>query len=133
MHVRWQESLAPAARQTLESTFRLTAAERLDGRTWRYELIDPSSENIRSLVRHEAAEDTQGIDRTRYSVDALASRTDRRGRFPIAGNMIVLFGGSAGRASCGVRGAAGVAGNLRSGAHTGARHGRSSQSARWHS
>ena len=91
VHVRWQESLAPEARQMLESTFHLTAAERLDDRTWRYELLDLSSENIRSLVRHEAAEDTQGIDRTRYSVAALASRTDRRGRFPIAGHMIVVL------------------------------------------
>jgi len=91
VHVRWQESLAPAARQSLESAFRLTAAEQLDDRTWRYELIDPSIENLRSLVRHQVVEDTQGIDRTRYSVDSLASRTARHGRFPVVGNMIVVL------------------------------------------
>lgn len=91
VHLRWQESLAPATREMLESTFRLTAAERLDDRTWRYELLDPSSENIRSLVLHQAVEDTQGIDRTRYSLDPLASRTDRRGRFPITGQRLVVW------------------------------------------
>jgi hypothetical protein len=90
LHVRWQPSLDPATRQQLESTFSLTNGERLEDRTWRYELSDPSSENIQSLVRHPAAEDTQAVDRVRYVLGPLAARTDRRQRLPTAGNAIVL-------------------------------------------
>ena len=90
VHVRWQESLEPAARDALETAFHLSDGERLDDRTWRYELIDSSSETVRSIVQHEAVEDTQGIDRTSYSVSSLASRTDRRQRLVAAGGAIVL-------------------------------------------
>ncbi len=90
VHVRWQESLEPAARDALETAFHLSDGERLDDRTWRYQLIDPSNENVQSIVQHAAVEDTQGIDRTGYSVSSLASRTDRRQRLVAAGGTIVL-------------------------------------------
>ena len=90
VHVRWQHSLEPAAREALESTFHLSKAERLEGSTWRYELIDPSSGNLQSLVQHPASEDTQGIDRRRYTLSPSVSRTDRREWLTIAGNTVVF-------------------------------------------
>jgi len=44
VHVRWQSSIDQAARQRLESQFRLQDPEPLDGQTWRYDLIDPRPE-----------------------------------------------------------------------------------------
>jgi hypothetical protein len=90
VHVRWQQSLEPAAREALESTFHLSKAERLEGSTWRYELTDPSSGNLQSLVQHPASEDTQGIDRRRYTLSSSASRTDRRQWLTITGNTVVF-------------------------------------------
>ena len=92
VHVRWQQALEPATREQLESTFQLTNREPLGDRTWRYELIDLSSENIQALVRHPAAEDTQAIDRTRFAVDRSAGRTDRRQWLPTTGQTVVRVG-----------------------------------------
>src|SRR5688572_2001408 len=89
IHVRWQPSLAPDARQRLESGLSLANPQQLEGRTWRYELLDASRSNIRTLVSHPATEDTQAIDRTRYSIDAGADRTDRRLRLPAIGQTVV--------------------------------------------
>ena len=81
VHVRWQPSLSAAARQDLEARFRLVDGERLENATWRYDLIDPSSANIRALVGDPAVEDTHSIDRPRGALDPSAVRTDRRQRF----------------------------------------------------
>jgi hypothetical protein len=89
IHVRWQPTLEADARQRLESGLSLANPQQLEGRTWRYELLDPSRSNIRALVTHPAAEDTHAIDRPRYAIDAGADRTDRRLRLPDTGRTVV--------------------------------------------
>src|SRR5687768_9916756 len=41
VHVRWQSSLDDSAREDLEARFRLADGERIEGTTWRYDLVDP--------------------------------------------------------------------------------------------
>jgi hypothetical protein len=74
VNVRWQESVADAERSALESRFHLTRGRPVpspvegpvEGRTWQYELVDYSRDNIRALVEHPAVEDTHRLDRARY-------------------------------------------------------------------
>ena len=87
MHVRWQASLEIAERQKLEAQFRLEHGERLDGLTWRYDLVEPSADIIRTLVRNPAVEDTHHIDRASFTVSD-AERTARRGRIPYGGALV---------------------------------------------
>ncbi len=89
VHVRWQPSLDAAARQSLEARFRLADAERLEEGTWRYDLVDPSNDNIRALVGHPAVADTHYIDRPQYSLEPSTIRTDRRQRFSTGGGAVV--------------------------------------------
>src|SRR5436190_12291076 len=87
VHVRWETSVDASARQRLEVRFRLADGEQLGGSTWRYDLLDPSRGNIRDLVRDPAVEDTQHIDRSRFTlVDT--TRTARRGRIAYGGMLV---------------------------------------------
>ena len=79
VHVRWEASLEASARQELEARFRLADAELLDGSTWRYDLVDPSRDIIRALVRNPAVDDTHHIDRSSFTPDD-TERTSRRSR-----------------------------------------------------
>jgi hypothetical protein len=87
VHVRWEASIDASARKNLEARFRLADGEQLDGSTWRYDLLDPSRENIRDLVRNPAVADTYHIDRSQFTpVDT--TRTARRGRIPYGGTLV---------------------------------------------
>jgi hypothetical protein len=87
VHVRWETSVDGSARQRLEARFRLADGEQLDGSTWRYDLLDPSPDNIRDLVRNPAVADTQHIDRSHFTpVDT--ARTARRGRIAYGGMLV---------------------------------------------
>src|SRR5512132_87880 len=87
VHVRWQTSIDASARHTLEARYRLADGEPLGESTWRYDLLDPSRENIRDLVTNPAVADTQHIDRSRFiPVDTL--RTARRGRYAYGGLLV---------------------------------------------
>ena len=88
IHVRWQPSIDESARHTLERQFRLDSLERLDDLTWRYDLIDTSTENIRALVGHPAVADTHEIDRPTYTIAPFALRTNRRERFAYGSGMV---------------------------------------------
>src|SRR5580765_2527063 len=63
VHVRWADSVDENSRRKMEARFRLTTGESLGDSTWRYDLIDPSSANIRRLVEEPAVQDTQHINR----------------------------------------------------------------------
>ena len=91
VHVRWQASVDPTERQHLEARYRLADGRRLDATTWRYDLIDPSSGNIRALVSDPAVADTHDIDRPNYSLDPAAVRTARRRLF--AGGDVAVSAG----------------------------------------
>ena len=67
IHVRWQASFDSTERQHLEARYRLADGRRLDADTWRYDLVDPSSDNIRALVSDPAVADTHDIDRPNFS------------------------------------------------------------------
>ena len=88
VHIRWDPLLDPAARQDLEARFRLADGQPLGGDTWRYDLVDPSSDNIRALVNDAAAADTHDINRPNYSLASSAVRTARRERF-LTGDLAV--------------------------------------------
>jgi hypothetical protein len=70
VHIRWAEHVDPAARAVLERRYDLRGGNPVEGTatTWRYELGDPSGENIRALLADSAVADTAYIDR-----DALAA------------------------------------------------------------
>ena len=89
VHVRWQPGLDATPRGNLERQFRLTEGLQLDGRTWRYNLADVSSDNIRAIVDHPAVEDTQDIDRPNYVITESATRTARAQRLSANGNLVV--------------------------------------------
>jgi len=87
VHVRWDTSIDPSARQQLEARFRLADGEQLGGSTWRYDLLDSSRDNIRDLVRNPAVVDTEHIDRSLFTpVDTM--RTARRGRIAYGGMLV---------------------------------------------
>lgn len=92
--VRWGASVDAAARQRLETRFRLEDGERVDGPTWQYDLVDPSPEIIRALVRDPAVDDTHHIDRSRFVLDD-AERTARRGWFASGGALVAAADGMA--------------------------------------
>jgi hypothetical protein len=94
VNVRWEPSVDVSARQTLEARFRLLDGERLDGSTWRYDLVDPSPDIIGPLVRDPAVADTHHIDRARLALDG-AERTTRRSRIAYGGALVALADGVA--------------------------------------
>jgi hypothetical protein len=90
VHVRWGPAVGAESRQTLEARFRLADGQHVEGSTWRYDLVDPSPENIRDLLSLSAVADTHHIDRPRSVVDAAAVRTGRRQRLG-SGDVLVLL------------------------------------------
>jgi hypothetical protein len=70
--VRWSERISRDDQAELERQYRLAnpSLDRGDSRltTWKYDLLDGSESNLRSLVRDRRVEDTSGIDRARYAL-----------------------------------------------------------------
>jgi len=64
-NVRWPAGIADADRARTESALRLAPHRDIADRTWEYNLLDRSPENVAAIVRHPLVEDTQGIDRVR--------------------------------------------------------------------
>ena len=61
--IRWAPSLESNEQLRWEEEFGLVRGRQSDDRTWSYELLDSSQEQIRSLITNPAVEDTHGIDR----------------------------------------------------------------------
>jgi len=79
VHVEWRPSVDAPTRERLAALYHLENPRKLpDTYTWRYDLIDPSSDNIRALVNDPAVEDTHEIDRGEYTLAPSAPRTARR-------------------------------------------------------
>src|SRR5688572_674657 len=90
VHVEWLPSVDEATREQLAARYRLENPRKLkDPSTWRYDLTDPSRENIRALVGDPAIEDTHEIDRTEYTLSPTAPRTARRLRLAEWGDGLV--------------------------------------------
>ena len=67
--MRYASSIDATERNTLETTYGLTAAyARPDGQTWNYRLVDTAQENLHDIVKDSRIEDTNGIDRTRMRI-----------------------------------------------------------------
>jgi hypothetical protein len=64
-NVRWPPGTTDADRARAESTLRLAPYRDIADRTWAYNLLDRSAENVAAIVSHPLVEDTQGIDRVR--------------------------------------------------------------------
>jgi hypothetical protein len=80
VHVEWRPSIDGLTRERLAARYRLENPRKLaDPYTWRYDLADPSRDNIRALVEDAAVEDTHEIDRSEYILAPTAPRTARRG------------------------------------------------------
>jgi hypothetical protein len=83
VNVRWR-SISDDERQSREAKYQLAGGAAVEGTTWKYALNDVSSSNIESLVRDPFVEDTAGIDRSRFVVEAstpsrFASQLDAAG------------------------------------------------------
>jgi hypothetical protein len=68
IHVRWSAEVSETRRLDLERRYNLSAGERLQGTTWRYELHDRSADNVRAIVEDAAVVDTAYIDRPTLTV-----------------------------------------------------------------
>ena len=62
-NVRWPPGIADADRARTEAALGLAPHKDIADRTWAYNLLDRSPQNVEAIVRHSLVEDTQGIDR----------------------------------------------------------------------
>ena len=77
IHVRWPEGISDADRARAESELHLAPHRDIGDRTWQYNLLDRSPENVVAILAHPLVEDTQGIDRATHvlKVSAPPART----------------------------------------------------------
>lgn len=68
VNVRWSEAITTSQREALEVTYDLREAEQAQERTWTYGIHDTSTGNLRRLVEDPAVEDTNGVDRTAFTI-----------------------------------------------------------------
>jgi len=83
IHVRWRPEVTAAQRAEVERRLWLANGQRLEDRTFGYDLLNDSRWNIFRLVRHPAVEDTSDIDRGWFVVSPDASEGSSR-RIPFA-------------------------------------------------
>jgi hypothetical protein len=71
VHVRWQPAVSPADRAALERRYDLRSGTPTDETTttWRYDLGDPSRDNIRALLEEPSVDDTAYIDRNALTAE----------------------------------------------------------------
>jgi hypothetical protein len=72
VNVRWDGSVTPELRATLEQQYSLRRGEVREGTTWTYELADTSARNIEALVRDARVRDTHGVNRSTYTTSGAA-------------------------------------------------------------
>ena len=75
VHVKWADDVSASSRAIYEVVFNLTNGERLEGRSWSYDVIDPSFRNLRALVTSPAVEDTHEINRDTFQISATAPKS----------------------------------------------------------
>jgi hypothetical protein len=67
-NVRWPAGITDADRAQAESALKLAPHRDIADRTWEYNLLDRSPQNVEAIVRHPLVEDTQGIDRVKMTL-----------------------------------------------------------------
>lgn len=82
--VRWSADVGTEDREVREAALRLERIASNGDRSWLYRLRDSSAANIRALVTDPTVEDTGGIDRREFRVDAPSVTLAERltARFP---------------------------------------------------
>jgi hypothetical protein len=75
VNVRWPEGITDADRARAESELHLGPHRNLGDRTWQYNLLDRSPENVVAILAHPLVEDTQGINRATQVLEAPAPST----------------------------------------------------------
>jgi hypothetical protein len=94
VHVRWANDVSASSRAIHELLFHLTNGEWLEGRSWSYDVIDPSFRNVRALVTSSAVQDTHEINRETFQINATAPKSAPGVWFwsavPLLGNPDVL-------------------------------------------
>jgi hypothetical protein len=68
IRIRWAPSVDADERVARESSFRLRRGAPHSDRTWSYDLLDASRDNIRALITDPAVEDTDGVDRREFRI-----------------------------------------------------------------
>lgn len=68
IHVRWPDGIRDEDRARAESDLHLAPHRDIGERTWQYNLLDRSPENIQAILAHPLVEDTQGIDRATHAL-----------------------------------------------------------------
>ena len=68
VHVRWRDAVTDSERQAREANYGLAAGQVVEGTTWRYEIRDPSPQNVEALIRDPLVADTAYIDRATLEV-----------------------------------------------------------------
>ena len=63
IHVRWPAGISDADRARAESELHLAPHRDIEDRTWEYNLLNRSPENVQAILAHPLVEDTKGIDR----------------------------------------------------------------------
>jgi hypothetical protein len=80
IHVRWHDEVDGARRATLERRFALANGVQLEddpsGLTWAYDLLDPSTSNIETMIEAGEVADTHEIDRAAARVLPTAPASD---------------------------------------------------------
>ena len=69
INVRWAPDADDVAREAAEVRFHLVQEGQPDGRTRRYELLDPSRANVEALLANPIVEDTAGLNRATLVFD----------------------------------------------------------------
>ncbi len=70
IYIEWAAGVGDEEREALERRFGLAPDALVEGRTRKYRISDVARPSIERIVRHPLVEDTGGIDRTSYRVDA---------------------------------------------------------------
>ena len=78
INVRWSLEFASTERASLEEELQLARGTRVDGRTWRYQLLDLTESSLRRLLSHPLVEDTSGFDRASPGILEPAPSVARR-------------------------------------------------------
>ena len=71
------ERVNDAARVRLERQFQLTEGVNTEGTTWEYQLQNPSTANVRTIVQHAQVDDTSHLNRIRYRPEFAQDRGRR--------------------------------------------------------
>lgn len=68
VNIRWPAGIAYADRARTEAELKLASHRDIADRTWEYNVLDRSPQNVEAIVRHPLVEDTQGIDRVKMVI-----------------------------------------------------------------